>query len=435
MATVHFLYRSVRSKAKLEVRLQHTQKHPDYFVVRKGMEEYFTNYIWTAKTQIEVTKEYWTTQRDIKSRTISISNEQTRVKGLCSVIENLILDSFKSTTPEAITKDWVQTKIDLYYNPRLNDTPAEIIPTNLIEYFDYYIKYKENYPSVVLIRKINVLKKKLDRFQNHRKNPILIKDVNKRFKLEFSDYCESQKYSRITIQRDFAEVKTICIDARSKGIETSLELDKLSFPREKASNIFLTFDEIKAIENIDKAKLSESLENTKDWLIISCYTAQRISDFMRFTKDMIRIESGKSLIEFTQKKTGKIMTLPVHPKVIEILAKRNGDFPYAISDQKYNDYIKVVCELAEITQIVYGSKKIEVETETKTKIYRKVAKNYRKCDLVSSHIGRRSFASNFYGTIPTTYLIYVTGHGTETMFLNYIGKSNKDLALELTNYF
>jgi integrase len=282
-----------------------------------------------------------------------------------------------------------------------------------------------------------VLKKKLERFQTYRNKGILIKDVNKRFKLEFSDYCDSEKYSRITIQRDFAEVKTICIDARSNGIETSLELDKLSFPREKASNIFLTFDEIKAIENIEKAKLTESLENAKDWLIISCFTAQRISDFMRFKKEMIRIENGKSLIEFTQKKTSKIMTLPLHPKVIEILAKRNGDFPYAISDQKYNDYIKVVCELAEITQIVYGSKKIEVENdnENEPKIYRKVTKDYRKCDLVSSHIGRRSFASNFYGTIPTTYLIYVTGHSTEVMFLNYIGKSNKDLALELTNYF
>jgi hypothetical protein len=40
--------------------------------------------------------------------------------------------------------------------------------------------------------------------------------MNKRFKLEFSDYCDSEQYSRITTQRDFAEVKTICIDARSK---------------------------------------------------------------------------------------------------------------------------------------------------------------------------------------------------------------------------
>jgi integrase len=138
------------------------------------------------------------------------------------------------------------------------------------------------------------------------------------------------------------------------------------------------------------------------------------------------------------------MTVPLHPKIIEILKKRNGKFPYAISDQKYNDYIKVVCELAEITQTIQGSKKIEIkndqgdkenETDSESKMYRKVSKEYRKCDLVSSHIGRRSFASNFYGTIPTTYLIYVTGHSSEVQFLNYIGKSNKDLALEMTKYF
>jgi integrase len=148
---------------------------------------------------------------------------------------------------------------------------------------------------------------------------------------------------------------------------------------------------------------------------------------------MIRIEDGQSFIEFTQKKTDKIMTVPVHPKVIEILNKRNGMFPYAISDQKYNDYIKTVCEIAKITQMVTGSKK--TETAPESGIFRKETKEYRKCDLVTSHIGRRSFASNFYGTIPTSLLINITGHSTETMFLTYIGKSNKDLAKETHKYF
>ena len=127
------------------------------------------------------------------------------------------------------------------------------------------------------------------------------------------------------------------------------------------------------------------------------------------------------------------MTIPVHPKVTEILNKRNGMFPYAISDQKYNDYIKTVCELAEITQMVIGSKLIETAPESG--IFRKVKGTYRKCDLVTSHIGRRSFASNFYGSIPTSLLINITGHSTETMFLTYIGKSNKDLAKETHKYF
>jgi len=424
MATVHFLYRSVRSKAKLEVRLQHTHKTVDKV----------TNYIWTAKTQIEVTEDFWVNQRKSNKRDIDIKNEQQRVENLSNALDNFILECFNKTTPEAITKDWLQTQIDHYYNPIIETAGLkEIIPDNLIDYFDYYIANKGNYPKAVLIRKIKVLQKKLERFQTERKKPILIKDVNERFKLEFQNYCEKEKYSKVTTQRDFAEVKTVCINARSKGIETSLELDKLSFPRLRVDNIFLNLEEIAAIENIEQSKLTVSLDNAKDWLIISCYCGQRVSDFMRFDKEMIRIESGKSLIEFTQKKTGKIMTVPLHPKIIEILKKRNGNFPYAISDQKYNDYIKTVCEIAEITQTIQGSKKIE--TQPKSGVYRKVSKEYRKCDLVSSHIGRRSFASNFYGTIPTTYLIYVTGHSSEVQFLNYIGKSNKDLALEMTKYF
>jgi hypothetical protein len=53
------------------------------------------------------------------------------------------------------------------------------------------------------------------------------------------------------------------------------------------------------------------------------------------------------------------MTMP-QPKR-EILNKRGGAFPLCYFRQKYNDYIKVVCEIAELTQIVNGSKKIETE--------------------------------------------------------------------------
>jgi integrase len=154
---------------------------------------------------------------------------------------------------------------------------------------------------------------------------------------------------------------------------------------------------------------------------------------MRFTKSQIRIEEGKHLIEFTQKKTGKLMTVPLHKKVLGILNKRNGNFPPSQTDQKYNDYIKKVGRIAKLTNKVKGSKKIE--TEPNSKKFRKKTDMFEKCELITSHIGRRSFATNFYGQIPTTYLIYVTGHSTENMFLNYIGKSNKDLAMELTKYF
>ena len=131
-----------------------------------------------------------------------------------------------------------------------------------------------------------------------------------------------------------------------------------------------------------------------------------------------------------------MVTINANAKInltLDILGKRNGEFPRAISDQKYNDYIKIVCREAKITQKVNGS--VISETEPESGIYRKETGVFEKCDLVTSHIGRRSFATNNYGTIPTSFLIYVTGHSTEAMFLNYIGKSNKDIAMELTNYF
>jgi integrase len=147
---------------------------------------------------------------------------------------------------------------------------------------------------------------------------------------------------------------------------------------------------------------------------------------MRFDIDMIRNENGVNLIEFVQQKTGKIMTLPLHKKVITILNKRGYQFPKKFTDPDYNVLIKTVCKKAKIEEIVYGGKMINK---------RKVFKEYPKHELVTSHIGRRSFATNFYGKIPTALLMSATGHTKESTFLTYVGKSNSDKAIELSKYF
>ena len=81
----------------------------------------------------------------------------------------------------------------------------------------------------------------------------------------------------------------------------------------------------------------------------------------RYFKKAEILENGKSLIEFTQAKTNKLMTVPLHQKVLQILHKRNGDFPSAISDQRYNEYIKEVCKLANLTEIIQGGKQLETD--------------------------------------------------------------------------
>jgi integrase len=415
MATVNFLYRSTKDKAALNIRLLYRHDETDYVI--------------GGNIHLEVEKTYWKKQHTLKRpKDIHISNMQTEVNQELNKIENYILNRFNNSNPGVISKQWLKLQLESYYNPKTQD---KAIPVSLTEYIDFYIKYRKHELKDTSIRKYQVVQNKLIRFQDFIKKTILIKEVNGKFKNDLVEYLKDESYAQNTIQRDLTSIKTFCKHARYLGLETDPQLDSIKIDKQKVVKTYLSFIDL---EQIEKAYgLPEYLDNARDWLIISCYTGQRISDFMRFTKEMIRIEDGKTLIEFTQKKTGKLMTVPLHKKVLEILDKRAGEFPRAISDQKYNDFLKEVCKEAELFEKVPGSKLVETGSESGK--YRKEFNNYEKWELVSSHIGRRSFASNFYGQIPTTYLIYITGHSTETEFLKYIGKSNKDLAMEISKYF
>ena len=436
MSAVTFSYRSTKDKAPLEIRLSFR------------IEGNKNSYSFYSRSKIIVDKLYWKelhtktdfpNYRDIDklNEVKEIRKQQNSINEEIEKIQTHILTAFDSIPNDevlkVVNKKWLENQIDIYYNPPKTEEEEEQakIPTDLINYIDYYLDYRKHEISESLRKKNNVVKNKLIRFQKERKRTILIKDVNDKFKQEFVSYQKEHGYSQNTMQRELVFIKTFCKHASYLGLETHPQMESLRIDKEKVTPIYLTFDEIEQIEKT--TDLPDYLDNARDWLIISCFTGQRISDFMRFTKDMIRTENNGMFLEFTQIKTKKAMTVPIHPKVIEILEKRNGDFPRQISDVNYNLYIKEVCERAKLTQKVNGSKKVETAPDSKE--YRKVSGEFPKHELVTSHIGRRSFATNFYGKIPTTYLINTTGHGSEAMFLAYIGKSNKDLAIETNNYF
>ena len=417
MASVVFLYRSTKDSACLTARL--------LFRIDKK------DFILASKTKLEVTKTYWNKKHATKSKDISIINRQTQIKNELNKITQFVLKEFnKSSAPDQLNNKWLTSKIDNYYKPTKD---PKNIPKDIVRFIDYYIELRKSEVKPASLKKFNVIKHKLQRLEGASSKTIYISEINEDFKQEFYNYCKEENYSQNTIQRELNIIKTFCKFARSKGIEVDSELDSLKLPKEKIDNIYLSLEEIELIENAEIEQ--PHLINATQWLIISCFTGQRISDFMRFTKEMIRIEKGKSLIEFEQQKTGKLMTIPIHVKVQKALDKNKGEFPYRISDQRYNDYIKEVCKIAGIDEEIQGKKQLNISKENETKKIRRVEGVYPKYELVTSHIGRRSFATNYYGDIPTSYLIYVTGHSSEVMFLNYIGKSNKDMALELTKYF
>lgn len=412
MATVNFLYRSNKDEAPLNLRLLFRHNEMDF--------------VLGAKTKFIVSKHYWNKEHKLQRvKDAKILEKQAEVKAELVKISNFILTSFNSTNAECVSKEWLQKQVDEYYNPKEEVS----LPNELIKYIDFYIQDKKNRVSEGTIKKAITNKNILIRFEKSRGSAILIKDVNSQFKIDFEEFCKSEGYAHNSTARTLTFIKTICRHADRNGVETSKQLENIKTQYTKTPHIYLNFREIEQIENTPLN--ADYLENARDWLVISCYLGQRVSDFLRFTSDMIRYEEGEPLLEFTQKKTKKRMTIPVHHKVLSILEKREGEFPRAISDVKYNLYIKEVCKIAGLNEKVFGAKR-ETDNNGKT---RKVKGEFPKYELVSSHIGRRSFATNFYGEIPTTYLKYITGHKKEETFLSYIGKSNKDLAKEVFKFF
>ncbi len=403
MATINYFIQSKNNPAGIYLRL------------REGR-----NIDAKAKTKYAINPIDWSITKGQPKNLKDVSFKKLH-KELTTLSNDLLNHYNSSVDKNTINTQWLKD----FINPPLQ---TGAIPTKLSAYIDYFTLHKKNTIGSSTYKRNNVYKHLIERFEKATKTEYFIKDVDANFKLSFEGYCTKEKYAPNTIARTVKFIKTICYHARNNGIETHFQLNSIVIKLQKIDKIFLTIDEIEKIQNTDLE--FDYLVNARDWLIISCETGQRVSDFMRFKKEQIRYEGNVPLIEFTQVKTGKKMAIPLSKKVMAMLKSHKGNFPRQISDQRYNEYIKEVCKVAELNEIIKGSK-----SKTENKITRKESGTFKKYELVTSHIGRRSFATNNYGRIPTALLMNATGHTTEQMFLEYIGKTETENAKQLAEYF
>lgn len=419
MATVNFLYRSTRDKAPLNVRLLYSHNNK--------------NYVIGGRTQLTVSKYYWDNDHT-KQRINDIdrANFQKKVKLHNSKLETHILKSFNKANPAEINKDWLKTTISHYYTPPEKE-PKVKVPVQLVKFFDFYQDIKQKDLKDSRKQRLQIVKKKIERYEAETNTKVLIEDVNDLFKKDFVNYGNSVNYSDNTLKSDLSVIKTVCRYAKQWNVKTSPQLENLKIKVKKIKEIYLNFDELEQIIKLDFSD-NERLDNARDWLIISCYTGQRISDFMRFNSEMIQ----DNVIVIKQRKTGKTVHIPIFKEVQKILDKRNGKFPRKISDQKYNDYIKEIGEKAKLNQKIKGKKVVCVaknQNKATRNDYRKQTGTFKKWELMRSHIGRRSFATNLYDKVPTSVLMKITGHEKESSLLTYLHKTEADAAKDALKYF
>lgn len=358
------------------------------------------------------------------------------IKSSLKKLESFSIDNYNSDNAKGvlIDGDWLGLVIEKFYG---REEPKAL--DYLVEYGESFIKklpYRVTAKgskgvSKDTITKYTTIVSKLKNFQEASKKKYFVKDVNLNFRDEFIKYLtEVDKINDNTAGRYISFIKTIVLDARKNGIDVSPQINDFKGFTVKPPIVTLTPDEIQKIKNTYYD--SKNLEISRDWLLIGCFTGQRVSDLLRMNKSMISEVSGFRFIELEQVKTKKTVQIPIHYEVELILNKRNGEFPPLFANTQdsnstmFNKFLKDVCRIAEIDESVEGNL-----NNKSTNRYEK-GKHF-KWKLISSHSCRRSFCTNFYAQreYPTPLLMSVSGHATESMFLEYIGKKPMDYALQL----
>lgn len=394
-----------------------------------------------CSTGIQIPNKRWSdSKQEVLSTTeINFKEINSKLKDLDSTIRKehgkAILDS------ETINTNWLKEKINIFFNRVTNneDINASVFLTNFIQLFIEDSKTKKTRKNTPIkprtIQHYTTTLNKILAFEEHTRTKIKLTDITLSFHTKFIDFLETeQKLNPNTIGGYIDDIKLFCNNADKKDyvISKEFKLSEFYSPTNKTNDIYLKEEEINIIFN---AKFEQDyLDNAKDWFIIGLRTGFRISDFLKLTK--------KNLVDgFIEKQTLKTdfpVIIPIHNQVKTILEKRNGEFPRMISDQKFNDYIKIIAEKVGFTEKVDGAKISEIATTENGKkviIHRKVFGKFPKHELVSSHICRRSFATNLYGKIDTLTIMKITGHKTEAQFLGYIKITPKEYAEKLKAYW
>ena len=295
--------------------------------------------------------------------------------------------------------------------------------SSLLYFMQLYIDSKKELISYSTYKRYMVFFHLIEKFEGFIMERLHVNTIDTKFIKKFILFGKEEAYSENTIYRSIHFIRTILNFAERKGLRTGVR--ELEIRREKQHREVISLSE-QEILKIKQANLPKELQPAKDWLIISCYTGQRISDFMDFSVDQLIQVNQKNCIAFTQKKTKKKMLLPLHPDVMEVIKRNKNAFPKKIPVTEYNSQIKKIARIAGLNQSINAKKRTHHRVENAS---------LEKWEAISSHIGRRSFATMFYGKIPTPLLMEATGHTTEHMFLQYINPVNQDRIMRLSDYF
>ncbi|WP_300672524.1 tyrosine-type recombinase/integrase [Soonwooa sp.] len=399
-------------------------------------------YDFTTSTGLQIKFDYWDNRNEkVKNKVEALDKDFINSKLLelkKNVIENFNLDY---NSEKSISNDWLKTKVDKFFN-RVDESKPEL--TYFIDWIKVFIEtapkrlYKGKPISQSTLKKYTTTLNTLTQYETDRGKRLRFEDITMTFYFDFVDFCRNTlKHSTNTIGTYIKKIKFFCGQIDLEGLPISNHYKNSEFMSigESAEDIYLTTAEIQKIFNYDFSG-TPYLDNARDLFVIGLNTGLRVSDFMRLDLSHIKADT----IRIKAQKTGKIAEIPINEQIERTLIKNGGKLPRSISEQKFNEYLKEIGEKVGFTEMVHGAKmdcinEDEAKAKGVKKLFRKVSGTFPKYELMTSHICRRSFATNLYGQIPTPVIMAITGHATETQFLTYIKKTAAENADVLRNFY
>lgn len=407
----------------------------------------FDKVAWTEKQTLE---KLWNQKKEEIRNVSQLHNSgkenKEQVNQYLEELKIFLIKKYNEDFAKSLTleKNWLRDQIKAYSN-RVDLDEKTSAKYFLSEWIENYLANEKNLinsktskplsPQTIKSYKSNL--SKLQKFEKfHEKHYRFEELTHNDFYKNFVHWCRNiENLNDNTTGKAITILKTFFGLIKDDNLPICLDFEKrnkFAGITEITSDVYLNENEILKIFNLD---LSENprLDNVRDRFIIGLWTGLRISDFKRLNTENIK----KGIITIETQKTKKKVAIGMHPQLKAVLEKRDGEFPPEISDQKFNEYVKEVVELAGITNDVESSKMIQTKDSSGKEIYRKIKGTYPKWQVVTSHICRRSFATNMYKSkkLPLLTLMSLTGHSSETQFISYVKISAEESAVLMNDYF
>lgn len=219
-----------------------------------------------------------------------------------------------------------------------------------------------------------------------------------------------------TIGKQLSFLKWFLRWAFKKGVHQNNAYDSYK-PKLKSTQkkiIFLTWDELNRLREFKIPSNKQALERVRDVFLFQCFTGLRYSDVFNLRRSDIKGDH----IEVTTVKTSDslIIELNKHSKAIldkykDVAFEDNKVLP-VITNQKMNDYLKELAELADIDEPI---------RQTYYKGNERIDEVTPKYALLGTHAGRRTFICNALALgIPPQVVMKWTGHSDYKAMKPYI---------------